>query len=418
MKKFLIGFASASLVAVVFAVTLAVTEAQLIHPGTPGWVRFVLAAINGPASSTDNAVVRWDGTGGDTVQDSGVIIDDSDVMTGVSLDAARITAGTLVHERGGLEFDLSAITTDNFLVGVSLGVVGIENSGQARNSLDMGTGDSPEFTAVNVGAATDTTITRASAGVINVEGDALVSAVMDCAGGDCAQIVAGSTDALDFSAVDASDTTEGLHFPQGSTCTANTAEGQVCWDTDGDFLVVGDASGVKRVSPGGVQTLWLPADEWTPAVTNGAAAYSSTETTALRPDVNSLAFATAADDFAQAQIAFSTAWNLGTITYQVYWSHPSTTTNFDVLWAFECVSVGNDDTIDVVYGTVVTLGDTGGTTEDLYVSPESAAVTCGGTPADGDITFFQIYRDVSGDAMAVDAELHGVKIFFTTDTAI
>ena len=33
--------------------------------------------VTGPASSTDNAIVRWDGTGGNLVQDSGVIIDDS-----------------------------------------------------------------------------------------------------------------------------------------------------------------------------------------------------------------------------------------------------------------------------------------------------------------------------------------------------
>lgn len=34
--------------------------------------------LDSPASSTDNAIVRFDGTGGDTVQDSGVIINDSD----------------------------------------------------------------------------------------------------------------------------------------------------------------------------------------------------------------------------------------------------------------------------------------------------------------------------------------------------
>ncbi len=37
--------------------------------------------VSGPGSSTDNAVARWDGTGGDTLQDSGVIIDDSDNLT-------------------------------------------------------------------------------------------------------------------------------------------------------------------------------------------------------------------------------------------------------------------------------------------------------------------------------------------------
>jgi hypothetical protein len=37
-------------------------------------------------------------------------------------------------------------------------------------TLGLGTGDSPQFTAVNIGAATDTTVARVSAGKISVEG--------------------------------------------------------------------------------------------------------------------------------------------------------------------------------------------------------------------------------------------------------
>lgn len=40
----------------------------------------------------------------------------------------------------------------------------------ARTTLGVGTGDSPQFTGVNVGHATDTTITRSAAGIIAVEG--------------------------------------------------------------------------------------------------------------------------------------------------------------------------------------------------------------------------------------------------------
>ncbi len=39
--------------------------------------------LSGPVSSTDNAIVRWNGTGGDTIQNSGVTVDDSN-----NLDAA------------------------------------------------------------------------------------------------------------------------------------------------------------------------------------------------------------------------------------------------------------------------------------------------------------------------------------------
>jgi len=40
--------------------------------------------VSGPESSTDNAIVRWSGTGGDTLQDSSILIDDSDNITGVT----------------------------------------------------------------------------------------------------------------------------------------------------------------------------------------------------------------------------------------------------------------------------------------------------------------------------------------------
>ena len=41
-------------------------------------------SVLGPGSSTDNAAVRWDGTSGTMVQDSGVIISDADDITGVN----------------------------------------------------------------------------------------------------------------------------------------------------------------------------------------------------------------------------------------------------------------------------------------------------------------------------------------------
>jgi hypothetical protein len=44
-----------------------------------------------------------------------------------------------------------------------------------RTTLGVGTGDSPQFTAVNIGAASDTTISRVSAGVIAVEGDTVAT---------------------------------------------------------------------------------------------------------------------------------------------------------------------------------------------------------------------------------------------------
>lgn len=46
-------------------------------PPTPG-------DVSGPVSSTDNAISRWNGTAGDSIQNSGVIIDDSNNISGIA----------------------------------------------------------------------------------------------------------------------------------------------------------------------------------------------------------------------------------------------------------------------------------------------------------------------------------------------
>lgn len=62
-----------------------------------------------------------------------------------------------------------------FMVSTGVGTWQYETGATARTSLGLGTGDSPQFTGINVGAASDTTITRDAAGQIAVEGDAVFS---------------------------------------------------------------------------------------------------------------------------------------------------------------------------------------------------------------------------------------------------
>ena len=90
-------------------------------------------------------------------------------------------------------------------------------------------------------------------------------------------------------------------------------------------------------------------------------------------------------------------------------------------WALQGVAIGDDDALDAAFGTAVvagaaSTGDTGGTTDDLYSTPESAAITIAGTPAASDMVIFRLLRDVSdaADTLAVDARLHGITLFMTT----
>jgi len=195
-------------------------------------------------------------------------------------------------------------------------------------------------------------------------------------------------------------------FTLGSTAVTSTA-------TELNKL---DGAGVIRQA--GKDSIWVPANAMTPTTSNPCADITAVETTSGRPDMYVLDFATGADEFAQFAVAFPNSWDLGTITFKCFWSGIAATTG--VSWALEGVAMNDNETIDVAYGTAVVVDDAAqGAVEELLVTAESGAVTIGGTPADDDLAYFRVYRDVSdsNDTMDGDARLHGVKIFFTTDAA-
>lgn len=110
--------------------------------------------VVGPASATANALVLFDGTTGKLIKDS---------------------TYTITAAGAALLDDASA-------------------AAQAT-TLGLGTGDSPQFTAVNIGHASDTTITRTGAGDIAVEGNAIYRA-----GGTDVPVADGGTGASSLTA--------------------------------------------------------------------------------------------------------------------------------------------------------------------------------------------------------------------------
>ena len=177
-------------------------------------------------------------------------------------------------------------------------------------------------------------------------------------------------------------------------------------------------SGTAAVKIAGKETIWVPAAAMYGATTNGAEA-AQAETTATRPDLKVLDFDKDTDEFAQFSIAMPKSWNEGTITYQVYWTPGSTNTG-DCIFGLQGVACADSDTIDVAYGTAVNVTDAGiGTVEDQQISSESGDVTIAGSPAAGEISYFQLFRDANagGDTFTADARVIGIKIFYTTDAA-
>jgi hypothetical protein len=175
---------------------------------------------------------------------------------------------------------------------------------------------------------------------------------------------------------------------------------------------------VKTFVGANLRSLWIPSAGIRPSASGGCAALALVASAANQPDISSLDFDATTAEYAQFWVRMPKNWNESTVTAQFYWSHAATTTNFGVRWGLQGVAISDDDTIAVAYGTAQEVTDTGGTTNDLYVSPATSAITIAGTPAAGDMVAWRVYRDPANgaDTMAIDARLHGVAIFYTTDT--
>ena len=262
-------------------------------------------------------------------------------------------------------------------------------------------------TSIELGA-TDTTLTRASAGQLAVEG---VNVLMN--GGALGTPSSGTLTnctGLPLSGVTDS-TSEALGV--GTLEVGHASDTTLSRSAAGILAVEGVV--IKNT---GRETIWIPASAMYARTTNGAAS-GTAEAATNRNMFKTLDFDTATQEFAQFEIHLPKSWNLGTVTFQPVWSHAATTVNFGVVWQLAGIARSDDDAGDVAFGTAQTSTDTGGTTNDIYIGPESAAITIGGTPASGDTVLFQVARAPANgsDTMAIDARLHGLRLFFTTNAA-
>lgn len=194
-------------------------------------------------------------------------------------------------------------------------------------------------------------------------------------------------------------------------------------ETQADFVVTRDnsASAYKKVRLDrvgiGKQTIWIPAAAMTARTTNGAAS-GTTESTTNKVMNKVLDFDQTTQEFAQFTVAFPKGWNEGTVTFIPYWTAASSSGG--VTWGLAGVAVSDDDVIDAAFGTAQTSADTLIATTDVHVGPESSAITIAGTPAAGDIVYFQVNRTVAdaNDTLAADARLIGIKLIYSIDSNV
>ena len=165
----------------------------------------------------------------------------------------------------------------------------------------------------------------------------------------------------------------------------------------------------------GLQDIWVPCTAMWARATNGAGGLTRTETTTNKINYQTFDFDATTQEFVQFAWQPPRNWNNGTVKFIPYWTVASGSGTF--ICDLKGGAFSNDDALDTALGTLQSSTDTLITAVDVHVGPQSAAITIAGTPADSDLIFFQIDRDVA-DTLAVDVLLIGITLEITLDSAI
>lgn len=249
--------------------------------------------------------------------------------------------------------------------------------------------------------ATDGILGRTTAGTGNVE---VLTALPFAFTGEVTRAADSNAMALDVTAI-----------------TGKTADAAP--DHAADYALTYDASAtaLKKVLLQyigvGKQAFWVPAAAMAPRTTTPCASVATLETATNKINWDHLAFDTTTQEYAVFDWKAPKAIDTNTFTFIFVWSHPSTATNFGVVWEIAGAGRGDTDAMEIALGTAQLIADTGGTTDTLYISGATPAVTIGGTFAAEDVIKFQVTRVVANgsDTLAVDARLHGVYVIVNTN---
>lgn len=163
----------------------------------------------------------------------------------------------------------------------------------------------------------------------------------------------------------------------------------------------------------GRQTVFVPAGAMLSRATIGATASVRSATTVNLLDLSTLDFDQNYEQYAQFSVGMPKSWDLGSLAAQFFWTTDSTTGN--VVWNVQCLSAGNGDLLTVAWGSTVTVTSAAaGAATSQQVSGEATGMSCSGTPAAGDMLFFQVLRDAknASDTAIRAARLLGLKIYY------
>jgi len=348
--------------------------------------------VTGPGSSTDNAVARFDGAGGSTLQNSGVIIDDSNNVTGI----ASIT----INNTGLKIKDTNASHNLSIVPGSDL---------SADRTLTLTTGDSDRTLTISG----NTTLSGGTHSGTNT-GDQTIQLTGDVTGSGTGSFAATiANDAVTYAKIQNVSATDKILGRSSSG--AGDVEEIDC--TAAGRALLDDANAAAQRTTLGLnattRTIVLSAAGGWGSTTNGAAAATKVEYTTNDQDLQLMDFDQTTQEYAQWTIVMPDSYDGGTITGIFYWTAASGTGT--VTWTLQGRSYADDEAIDQAWGTAQSVTDTLLATGDVHITSATAAVTLAGTPAGGELVQIRVSRDTS-DTLNADARLIAVKLEYTTST--
>lgn len=129
------------------------------------------------------------------IQSGDTLVDGNGVPYGGgtgSVTSVGVSGGSTGLSTSGGPITTTGTITLSGTVDLDNGGTGATTAAGAATALGLGTGDSPQFTAINLGHASDTTLARSSAGNVTIEGNAIYRA-----GGTDVPLTDGGTGASD-----------------------------------------------------------------------------------------------------------------------------------------------------------------------------------------------------------------------------
>jgi hypothetical protein len=164
------------------------------------------------------------------------------------------------------------------------------------------------------------------------------------------------------------------------------------------------------------RTIYVDAGSMVPAETNGAQATTEEMHATNFATIDYMAFDKATEEYVDFKVVMPEQYNNGTVKVKFYWKPSDAEASVSVIWGIKAYAATDSDLLKPgsgVWGTAVEIEDESlNTDDDLHISAATAAMTIAGTPAEGKLVFFRVYRKAADGTDDYDADAHllGVNI--------